>query len=44
MVTNMKLDFTNVPFRHDSACDIQKWLRFKRVIKLPHDYFLTDLK
>ena len=44
MVTNMKLDFTNVSFRHDSACDIQKWLRFKRVIKLPNDYFLTDLK
>ena len=24
--------FTNVPFRHNSACIIQKWLKFKRVI------------
>ena len=32
MVTNMKLAFTNVPLRHNSACVIQKWLRFKRVI------------
>ena len=29
---NMKLAFTNVPFRHNSPCVIQKWLRFKRVI------------
>ena len=28
----MKLDFTNIPFRHNSACIIQQWLRFKRVI------------
>ena len=28
----MKLAFTNVPFRHNSACVIQKWLKFKRVI------------
>ena len=33
MVTNMEFAFTNVPFKHyDSACAIQKWLRFKRVI------------
>ena len=32
MVTNMKLAGTNVPFRHNSACVIQKWLRFKRFI------------
>ena len=32
MVTNMKLVFTNVPFRHNSACVVQIWLRFKRVI------------
>ena len=25
----MKLAFTNVTFRHKSACAIQKWLRFK---------------
>ena len=30
--TNMKLAFKNVPFRHNSAFVIQKWLRFKRVI------------
>ena len=30
MVANMKLAFTNVLFRHNSACVIQKWLRFKR--------------
>ena len=28
----MKLAFTSVPFRHNSACVIQKWLRFKKVI------------
>ena len=32
MVTNIKLAFTNLPFRHNSTCVIQKWLRFKRVI------------
>ena len=32
MVTNMKLAFTNVPFRHNSACVIQKWLWLKKVI------------
>ena len=32
MLTNMKLAFTNVPFKHNSACVmIKKWLRFKRV-------------
>ena len=32
MVTNMKFAFTNVPFKHNSACVmIKKWLRFKRV-------------
>ena len=34
----MKLTFTNVPFRHDSACAIQKWLRFKRVISVRFAY------
>ena len=30
MLTNMKLAFTNVPFKHNSACVmIKKWLRFK---------------
>ena len=28
----MKLAFTNVPFSHNSACVIQKWLKLKRVI------------
>ena len=32
MVTNMKLAFTNVPFRHTLACAIQKWLEFKMAI------------
>ena len=33
MVTkNMKLAFINVPLRHNSACIIQMWLRFKKVI------------
>ena len=32
MVTNMKLAFTNLPFRHNSTCIIQRWLRFKKVI------------
>ena len=32
MATNMKLAFTNVSFRHNSACVIQKWLRFKRKV------------
>ena len=27
-----EIAFTNVPFGHDSACFIQKWLRFQRVI------------
>ena len=32
VVINMKLEFTNVPFRHNSACNIQKWLRLERVV------------
>ena len=28
----MKLAFRNMPFIHDSACVIQNWLRFKKVI------------
>ena len=32
MVTNMKLAFTDVSFRHNLACVIQKWLRFKRTV------------
>ena len=32
MVTNMKFVLTNVPFRHDSTCVIQQWIRFERVV------------
>ena len=33
IVTNIKLAFTNVPFRHNSSCVmIKKCLRFKLVI------------
>ena len=32
MVKNMKLALTNVPFRHNTACFIQNWSRFKRAI------------
>ena len=32
MITNMKLTFTDVTFRHNSACVIQNWLRLKRII------------
>ena len=32
MVANIKLAFTNVPFRDNSAYVIKKWLRFKRVV------------
>ena len=40
MVTNIKLAFTNVPFRHNSTCVmIKKWLRFKRVITVTLVYF-----
>ena len=38
MVTNMKFAFTNVSFKHNSACVIQKWLRFKRVITVKLAY------
>ena len=46
MVTNMKLAFTDAPFRHYSACAIQKWSRLKRIItvRTSHKYFLMDLK
>ena len=45
MVTNMKLAFTNVPFRHNSACVVSKWLKFtKLVITVRLTYFLMDLK
>ena len=44
----MKLVFTNVPSRHNSAQVIQKRLKFKRVVitfRLAyHNYFLMDLK
>ena len=40
MVTNMKLAFTNVPFRHISTCIIQKWLKFKKVITVRLAYIL----
>ena len=32
MVENMKLDFRNVSFRHNSAYIIQKGLKVKRVV------------
>ena len=32
MVANIKLAFTNVPFRHKSPYVIQKWLKFKRMV------------
>ena len=32
IVTDMKLVLTNVSFRHNSACVIQKWLKFKRLV------------
>ena len=32
MATKMNLAFTNVPFRHNFVCFIQKWFRFKEVI------------
>ena len=37
MVASMQLAFTNVPlfilyYRYNSACVIQKWLKFKRVV------------
>ena len=32
LITNRKLGFTNVPFRYNAVCVIQKWLRFKRVV------------
>ena len=38
MVTNMKLSFKNVRFRHNSACIIQKWFRFKRVVIVKSGY------
>ena len=34
----MKLAFTNVPFRHNSACVIQKLLRIKRIIIVRLEY------
>ena len=39
IVTNMKLAFTNVPFRHNLTCAIQKLLRLKRVITDILPYF-----
>ena len=36
----MKLAFTNVPFRHNSACVIQKWLKYRRAITLRLGYIL----
>ena len=46
MVTGMKHTFTNVPFRHNSACAIQKWLRLRVItVRLAHiSYFLMDLQ
>ena len=38
MLTNMKLAFTNVDFRHNSACVIEKWLKLKRVITVSLAY------
>ena len=34
MVANMELTFANVRFRHNSACVVQKQVRFKGVIAL----------
>ena len=36
----MALAFTNVPFRHNSPCVIQKWLRFRWVITVRLAYVL----
>ena len=50
MVKNMKPTFINVPFKHNLACAIQKWLIFKRVVitvrltYISQKYFLIDLK
>ena len=48
MITNMKLAFTNVSFRHNSACVIQKWLKIEKdhhsQISIYLVYFLMDLK
>ena len=49
MVTNNKVAFRNVSFRHNSAYVIQKWLRFKRAMTVmlayvSHKYFQMDLK
>ena len=44
MVTNMKLAFTNVPSRHNSACVmIKKWLRFKRKVIAVISIYLIDI-
>ena len=34
----MKLVLTDVPFRYNSACIMQRWLRFKRVITIKLAY------
>ena len=47
MVANMKLTFTSVPFRHNSASISQQWLKLKRfmTVRLAHVlYFLMDIK
>ena len=44
----MKLAFTNVPFRNNQACVIEKWLKLKESSQsdqhVSHKYFLKDLK
>ena len=39
MVTNIKLAFTNVSFRHNSAHIVRKCLRFNRVIIIRFIFF-----
>ena len=41
MVTNMKPGLTNVSFKHNSACVIQKWVRFKTVIIVRLAYIIS---
>ena len=44
MVTNIKLTFTNVPFRRNSACVmIEKWLRFRRVITVRLSIYFINI-
>ena len=46
MVKNIKLTFTNVPFRHNSAYVFEKRLKWSSQSDdyISHKYFLLDLK